>query len=69
MKVVEIRNMCLSYDNKMCEGPAKWAGLYVIKQLVRQIQIKALKDAVGELELWVPESIVKNIDDWFKRRR
>ena len=69
MKVIEIKNLCLSYDKRMCDEPAKWAGLYVIKQLVRQIQIKALKDAVGELELWIPENIVKGIDDWFKHQR
>ncbi len=62
MKVVEIRNLCLSYDKRMCEGPANWAGLYVMKQILRGIQLKQLKNAVNETELWVPENIVKGVD-------
>jgi len=69
MKVIEIKNLCLSYDKRMCDEPAKWAGLYIIKQLVRQIQISAMKDAVDEIELWVPENIVKGVDDWFRNQR
>jgi len=69
MKVVEVKNLCLFYNEKDCEGPANWAGLYIIKQLVRIIQLKALKDAVGEVELWIPENIVKGIDDWFRNQR
>jgi len=65
MKVVEIRNMCLSYDRKVCGEPADWAGLYIIKQILRNIQIKMLKNAVNETELWVPENIVKTVDKWF----
>ncbi|HIP33654.1 MAG TPA: hypothetical protein EYG89_02735 [Bacteroidia bacterium] len=69
MNVVEVKNLCLFYDEKKCEGPANWAGLYIIKQLVRLIQLKALKDAADEIELWIPENIVKGIDDWFRRQR
>jgi len=67
MKVVEIRNMCLSYDRKVCNEPADWAGLYIIKQILRNIQIKVLKNAVNETELWVPENIVKTVDQWFHK--
>jgi len=68
MKVVEIRNMCLSYNKKMCGEPANWAGLYIMKQILRNIQLKQLKNAVNETELWVPENIVKGIDKMFKKK-
>ena len=63
MKVIEIRNLCLSYDKRMCEEPANWAGLYIMKQILRNIQLKQLKNAVNETELWIPEYIVKGVDN------
>ena len=66
MKVVEIRNMCISYDRRVCAQAADWAGLYIIKQILRNIQIKMLKNSINEAELWVPESIVKTLDKWTK---
>ena len=68
MKVVEIRNMCISYDRRVCAQAADWAGLYIIKQILRNIQIKMLKNSINEAELWVPESIVKTIDKWTKNK-
>ena len=62
MKVVEVRNLCLSYDKRVCNDPANWAGLFVIKQILRNIQIKMMKSSINETELWIPENIVKGIE-------
>ena len=69
MKVIEIRNLCVSYDSRICKQAADWAGLYIIKQILRNIQIKMLKNATNEVELWIPENIVKTIDNWFEGSR
>jgi len=70
MKVIEIRNLCLSYDKRICEqGPANWAGLYVMKQILRGIQLKQLKSAINETELWVPENIVRGVDKMFGKKK
>ena len=69
MKVVEIRNLCVAYNDKICKEAADWAGLYLMKQILRNIQIKMLKNSVNEAELWIPENIVKTIDRWFDEPR
>ncbi len=56
--------MCISYDKKVCAQPADWAGLYIIKQILRNIQIKMLKNSVNEAELWIPEKIIKTLNKW-----
>ena len=67
MKVIEIRNYCASYDDKVCREGADWAGLYIIKQILRMIQLKQLKNAVNEVELWIPDYIVKGVDKWTRQ--
>ena len=69
MKVIEIRNYCASYDDKICREGADWAGLYIIKQILRMIQLKQLKNAANEVELWIPDYIVKGVDKWTKQPR
>lgn len=67
MKVVETRNLYASYrvqDSSSANIPREvhWVSMYIIKQLVRLIQMKQLKNAVATVELWTPDSFIKQFE-------
>ena len=67
MKVVETRNLYASYRVKETSSAnipreVHWVSMYIIKQLVRLIQIKQLKNAVSSVELWTPDSFIRQFE-------
>ncbi len=65
MKVVEIRNMYIDYrikESGTCSRrESGWATFYIMKQILRLIEIKSLKNAMTEIDLWTPETVVKTL--------
>ena len=65
MKVIETRNLYVDYridgttSTANLPYEAKWATMYVMKQLIRLISIKQMKSAVRSAELITPDTIDK----------
>jgi hypothetical protein len=63
MKVVEVRNLYASYSMDRTSSKsdlpeeAHWATMYVMKQMIRLIEIKNLKNKINAVELYTPETM------------
>lgn len=58
MKVVEVRNMYITHKPSSRKSIfAKWTSMYVIKQIVRLITMKELKNAQSDVDLLTAESV------------
>jgi len=67
MKVVETKALYFGYQIKKPGDPVprevKWISAYVIKQIIRMIQIKMLKDIMHDSDLWTPDIVLKKLYD------
>lgn len=67
MKVVEIRNLYIGYQIKGIQHSenvpldAKIVSMYVMKQLLRLVLFRELKDKIKDVELWIPENLVRSV--------